>query len=264
MEECLIRSREELCIISSTMLGKEAKKGNKGKELNKREEALPSAASVANATAVATHGKALIGHSEEVISMIVGSVLGDSHLEKRKRGRGTRLKLEQCGKNVEYMMWFHKYLAERGYCRKEKPKLKRRVRKGGVFFHYQINSYTFESLNWLYELFYREEEGKMRKVVFKGIEKYLTPFALAIWFQEDGSRIRETVRIATNNFKEEEVRYLCEVLEDKYRIKASVVKGGKGKGLVLYIYKRDKGKFEKLVKPYMRKTMYYKLGSKEE
>lgn len=226
------------------MLWKGIEKEYKGKALNKRAEGL--------------------GHSEEVISMMVGSLLGDSHLEKRKEGKGTRLKLEQCGKNVEYIMWFHKYLAERGYCRKDKPKLKRRVRKGGVFYHYQINSYTFESLNWLYELLYREEKGIMRKVVLKGIEKYLTPLALAVWFQGDGSSIKDTVRIATNNFKEEEIKYLCEILKGKYGIKASVVKGGKGKGLVLYIYKGDKKKFVKLVKPYMRKTMYYKLRKKEE
>ena len=226
------------------MLWKGIEKEYKGKALNKRAEGL--------------------GHSEEVISMMVGLLLGESHLEKRKGGRGTRLKLEQCGKNVEYIMWFHKYLAERGYCRKDKPKLKRRVRKGGVFFHYQINSYTFESLNWLYGLFYREEKGKMRKVVFKGIEKYLTPLALALWFKEDGSSEKDTVRIATNKFKEEEMKYLCEILKEKYGIKASVVKGGKGKGLELYIYKGDKKKFVKLVKPYMRKTMYYKLRKKEE
>lgn len=199
-------------------------------------------------------------HSEEVISMIVGSVLGDSHLEKRKNGRGTRLKLEQCGKNVEYLMWFHNKLASEGYCRKEKPKLKKRIREGGVYYHYQINSYTFESLNWLYELFYKEEEGRMRKVVFKGIERYLTPEALAVWFQEDGSRTKETVRIATNNLKEEEIRYLCEVLKEKYGIIASVMKGGKGRGWVLYIYKESRNEFVKLVKPYMRRTMYYKLG----
>jgi len=43
-------------------------------------------------------------HNEDVISVLVGSILGDSHLEKRKRGIGTRVIFEQCNRNVEYIM----------------------------------------------------------------------------------------------------------------------------------------------------------------
>jgi hypothetical protein len=36
--------------------------------------------------------------------MIVGSTLGDTHLEKRNSGIGTRIILEQSNDNVEYLM----------------------------------------------------------------------------------------------------------------------------------------------------------------
>jgi hypothetical protein len=36
--------------------------------------------------------------------MIIGSTLGDSHLEKRKNGIGTRVIFEQSNRNVEYLM----------------------------------------------------------------------------------------------------------------------------------------------------------------
>jgi hypothetical protein len=39
-------------------------------------------------------------HNVDTLSIIIGSLLGDSHLEKRSLG--TRLILEQCSKNVEY------------------------------------------------------------------------------------------------------------------------------------------------------------------
>ena len=48
-------------------------------------------------------------HNIDIISMIIGSLLGDGHLEKRKQGVGTRLKFEQSSDNVEYLMWFHSY-----------------------------------------------------------------------------------------------------------------------------------------------------------
>jgi ubiquinol-cytochrome c reductase cytochrome b subunit len=43
-------------------------------------------------------------HNIDIISMIIGSTLGDTHLEKRKNGIGTRIKFEQSSNNVEYLM----------------------------------------------------------------------------------------------------------------------------------------------------------------
>ena len=87
-------------------------------------------------------------HNIDIISIIMGSILGDTQLEKRNKGIGTRIKFEQSNKNVEYLMWFHNYLASRGYCNNKIPKLNIRIKqKGEVFFHYYINSYTYSSFN---------------------------------------------------------------------------------------------------------------------
>jgi hypothetical protein len=43
-------------------------------------------------------------HNLDILSMIIGTLLGDAHLEKRKGGIGTRLILEQNSRNVEYLM----------------------------------------------------------------------------------------------------------------------------------------------------------------
>jgi hypothetical protein len=43
-------------------------------------------------------------HNIDIISIIIGSLLGDGHLEKRKQGLGTRIKFEQSSDNVEYIM----------------------------------------------------------------------------------------------------------------------------------------------------------------
>jgi hypothetical protein len=85
-------------------------------------------------------------HDINVISLIVGSLLGDSHLEKRNNG--SRLKFEQCNDNVEYLMWLHKFFSEKGYCSAEKPKLSIKIKdKGKIYYSYKINSYTFASFN---------------------------------------------------------------------------------------------------------------------
>ena len=71
-------------------------------------------------------------HNIDIISMIIGSTLGDTHLEKRKNGIGTRIIFEQSSDNVEYLMWFHNYLASRGYCNSKKPKLKIIIKQKGA------------------------------------------------------------------------------------------------------------------------------------
>jgi hypothetical protein len=201
-------------------------------------------------------------HNTEIISMIIGSTLGDTHLEKRKNGIGTRVIFEQSNNNVEYLMWFHAYLSSRGYCSSTKPKLQIRIKqKGKVFYQYRVNSYTFSSFNWIYEMFYKLVDNKYIKFVPLNIEEYLTPLALAIWFMDDGSRLGKGARIATNCFTFEEVNFLCKVLERKYNIIATSNKCGKNKGHIIYIHINSMKLFTNLIKPYLLPSLYYKLGS---
>lgn len=200
-------------------------------------------------------------HNIDIISMIIGSTLGDSHLEKRKNGIGTRVIFEQSNRNVEYLMWFHAYFSSRGYCSSTKPKLKKRIKQEGkVYYQYRISSYTFSSFNWIHEMFYKLVDGKNIKFVPLNIEEYLTPLALAIWFMDDGSSKGKGASIATNCFTLEEVNFLCKVLKSKYNIIAKSNKSGKDKGHIIYIHSNSMKLFTSIVKPYLLPSLYYKLG----
>ena len=200
-------------------------------------------------------------HNLDVISILVGSILGDSHLEKRKRGIGTRIIFEQCNRNIEYIMWFHKFFAIRGYCTTDKPKLTTRIKKNNkVFYQYRVSSYTFTSLNWLHEMFYVYKDFRFVKMIPLDLSLYLTPLALAIWFMDDGSKINKTVRIATNCFNISDLEFLCKLLKDKYDLDVRIHKSGIGKGNILYIKTNSLNKFINLIKPHILPSMYYKLG----
>lgn len=207
--------------------------------------------------------KRIYPHNIDILSLIVGSTLGDTHLEKRKNGIGTRVLFEQSNKNVEYLMWFHNFLSSRGYSTENKPKLKIRIKKNNTKLHfYRINSYTFSSFNWLHDNFYKlnPETLKYRKVVpnFEFLNLYLTPLALAIWFMDDGSKIGKTVRIATNNFYD--VELLVKFLKIKYNLKCSMFKGDKNKkGDIIYIWKESFKQFTEIIKPHLLPSMEYKI-----
>jgi len=203
----------------------------------------------------------LIGpHDKDIISTIIGSTLGDTHLEKRKRGVGTRIKFEQANKNVEYLLWFHDYFSSRGYCSSSKPELKERITAEGTkYYLYRVNSYTFHSFNWIHEMFYKLVDNKYVKIVPLNIEKYLTPLALAIWFMDDGSYGEKGMRLATYCFTFEEVKFLCTVLKNKYNIRAEGAKSGNSKGYFLYINPRSVKLFSNIVRPHLHPSLLYKL-----
>jgi ubiquinol-cytochrome c reductase cytochrome b subunit len=109
-------------------------------------------------------------------------------------------------------------------------------------------------------MFYSLVGDKYVKIIPKNIEDYLTPLALAIWFQDDGSKSKKGVKIATNCFTYKESLYLCDILYKKYNLKVTVQSGGKNKGFTLYISSKSMTTFSKLVKPYMLPSLHYKLG----
>lgn len=202
-------------------------------------------------------------HNIDVLSIIIGSTLGDTHLEKRQNGLGTRIIFEQSNNNVEYLMWFHSYLSTRGYCSKKIPDLKTRIKKHGIVaFHYRINSYTFSSLNWLHSMFYvyNKVTNKYVKIIPSNIEEYLTPLALAIWFMDDGSKLEQGAKIATNCFTYDENIFLCKILKNKYNLNVTIHNAGKNKGYNLYINKNSMSTFSGIVKPHMLPSLHYKLG----
>lgn len=202
-------------------------------------------------------------HNIDIISIIIGALLGDGHMENRGQGLGVRVKFEQSSKNVEYLMWFHSYLSTRGYCRLEKPEMKKRIKKDGlVFYHYLVNSYTFTSLNWLHDMFYLRDvqTNKLKKTIPLNLSEFLTPLALAIWFMDDGSKLGQGVKISLNCFSKEEVEFLSLIIKKKFNIETSVHVAGKGKGFTLYVPKKFMPQFSKIVKPYMLSSMTYKLA----
>lgn len=196
-------------------------------------------------------------HDKQVISVLIGTILGDSHLEKRKGGIGTRVIFEQCSRNVEYIMWFHEFFASKGYCNNNKPKLITRIKKGNkVFYQYRVTTYSFTSFNWLHDMFYKDHI----KIIPADLGEYLTPLSLAIWFMDDGSKINKTIRLATNCFQLAELNFLCKLMKDKFNLQATVQKSGPNKGNILSIKTGSLNTFITLVKPHMLPSMYYKLG----
>ena len=215
-------------------------------------------------------------HNEDIIQVIIGSLLGDGNLEKRNKGIGTRLIIEQTNKNVEYLMWLYNYFYKQGYCSSLKPKLFKRIKKNNtVYFGVKFNTYTFSSFNFIHDLFYKFKEqvcsrlcqekqhGKYIKIVpISFLYENLSPLALAVWFMDDGSKLGSGFKIASNCFEFSELEELCKLLLEKYNLNCNIHNNKvKGKSTwTLYIKKNSAKSFANIIEPFMLNSMKYKLG----
>jgi ubiquinol-cytochrome c reductase cytochrome b subunit len=194
-------------------------------------------------------------HDYNILCVLKGSLLGDAYAERH--GNGTRVCFQQEHMNSHYLLWFHQYLSNLGYCKDTIPELRSRLGTGGKLRYVsRFKTFTFTSLNFLHEEFYKEGV----KIVPHDIGNYLSPLALAVWISDDGGKLSSGLKISTNNFTHEEVQLLCKVLREKYNLNASVQKTGAIGQYQIYISKSSMVDLANIVKPHLHKSMYYKLN----
>lgn len=204
-------------------------------------------------------------HNCDVISVIVGLMLGDGYCNVRT-GEGTRICLRQGTVHKEYLFYLYEFFLVRGYCSKLEPRqYTRKLKQNGTFscsekiyYGYEFNTYTFRSLNWIHKLFYKN--GKKR--VPLNIEYLITPLTLAVWISDDGGWANGGVRIATNEFTLTEVTLLANILKSKFALDVTIQKISIENKFSIYIKKNSVNKLKEIIFPYLHSSMYYKLGIK--
>ena len=196
-------------------------------------------------------------HNKDIICIIYGILLGDSHAERRAIGNGTRISVQQESNRSEYLLWLHDLLAKLGYCNPNSPKVQSRMGpKGIIRYIIRFHSYTYSSFNTIHEAWY----NKGIKRLPSDISEYLSPLALAILIINDGTRVGKGLKLATNSFTYEDSTRLTQVLYNLYKLKAVVQSAGVPNQYVIYIWKESMPQLRELVRPFMVSSILYKLG----
>ncbi len=184
--------------------------------------------------------------------IIVGTLLGDGHLETQDKGETYRLKIEHCGAQNEYLVWLYRELKS---WIPSTPYTK--VKNGKVYVG--VRTYSHEAFRSFGRIFY--QEGK--KIIPTVVEKLFTPLSLAIWFMDDGSlksTRHQTYVIHTLGYGRDELEGIQSILKNKFDLQTSLHKQ-KGKYWRLYIQSQSAKKFKELIKPHILPSMKYKLGN---
>lgn len=198
-------------------------------------------------------------HDKDVISVILGSLLGNSYGNKRYV-EGTRICFRQSIVHKEYIFWLYFFFYNRGYCSNLEPRMYTRILKINdvekKYYGYEFNTYTFRSFDWIYNMFYKE--GK--KGIYANLSHYLTPLALAIWISDDGCWVKSGVRIACNSFSLKEVECLIEIINKNFDLLSNVQSIKTNNQYSIYIQSKSITKLRDIISPYMHNSMLYKLG----
>lgn len=185
--------------------------------------------------------------------VLVGLLLGDGHLETQNHGRTFRLKIEQSERHRPYV--FHLYTVFREWILT--PPRRKLVRsRGRVSYNWCVQTVSHGAFRFYAHQFYAGRQ----KVVPKLIHRLLTPRSLAYWFMDDGSiksGQSKGIIFNTQAFSQADVDRLIKVLTMNFGLKAKRRK--QRDGYQIYISGESFGEFCKLVEPYLRSEMRYKL-----
>lgn len=183
--------------------------------------------------------------SEFQRQVLIGYLLGDGCLETWKNSKVARLKVEQSLAQKEFVSWLFKVFQEFS---KTPPKSKQNKCK--------FNTLSSNEFYGFHKIFYSNRQ----KVVPKNIEQLLTPISFAVWFMGDGSVKSKECNgriLNTHGFSESEVAQLSQILNDRFKLLASIRR--QKDGLQIYISAKSAEELIKLISPYLLPHFKYKL-----
>jgi len=190
-------------------------------------------------------------------SLIVGSMLGDSHAERYYNSTlklgNTRLTFQVSQDNESYSRYL--YLICNNYTPCTKPTFEQRSSNNKTYHSLRFKTKRNPAFNKIHDYFYNGNT----KILPWNIQQYLSPLALTIWFMDDGSKCGPGIRLATNKYSIQDVERICHILNTKYSLTATPNKCGRPHQRVIYISSKSIPQFSSIVKPYILPEMLYKI-----
>lgn len=184
--------------------------------------------------------------------VLIGSILGDGHLENNWSKTNYRLMLGQSVKQKDYLFW--KYAMFKDIVL-SKPRFNE-ITKSVSF-----ATISHPEISELARLFYR---GKI-KVIPDNISEFVgNPIVMAVWFMDDGNVITRNGKtygyhLNTQSYTEDENKKISCVLRNTYGIE-SLLEINHDKYRLRIMQKPSRDNFRKLIEDHVIDSMKYKLG----
>ena len=182
-------------------------------------------------------------------SIIIGLILSDGYIEKRK-GWNPRIIFEQSIKNFEYIWYiFNKF----NHFNSTYPKLRLIYIKNKIYHSILFKTRQLFCFNEIYNLFYSNN----KKIIKEDLYHYIDYISIAHWIMGDGSKRKNGLILCTDNFTLKEIIILMNIFKIKFNIDSTIQK--EKFYFRIYINKNNIDKIKPNIKPYFVKSMLYKI-----
>ncbi|MFX1520966.1 MAG: DNA polymerase ligase N-terminal domain-containing protein [Promethearchaeota archaeon] len=189
--------------------------------------------------------------SSEQLQILIGSLLGDAHLELSTKTQVPQYDLVHSGKQKGYLIFVRDRLSPNSSITKRKGSDSYRIR------------FTNAGLINLYSKFYKNK----KKVISQEVLDILDEKGLAIWYMDDGYlSLGKYVELCTHEYGKTENELISAYLNDRWEVESEVYcakprKKHKG-GYFIHLNKRGSARFLTLINNYLldelRDKSYYK------
>lgn len=187
--------------------------------------------------------------SEMQKEFVFGNLLGDGSVILSGRRKIAYFKVSHCEKQKDYLLWKQSVLGPLV------NSMARTVDKRGNSIMYGFSTLAHQDLNPFRTLFYVNNV----KVIREELKDYLTPFGLAIWFMDDGSKNGPVnYRFSTEGFTKDENYILKYILKDRFGLDVSVCEEC-NKYYYLHMNKESAINMTEIIREYVVDCMKYKL-----
>lgn len=182
--------------------------------------------------------------TEFQLSALIGTILGDSNLRSynNKTANGSCNHVE---KNLDYIIYKRKLF--KGLVTDNIYSVQPKIENSNLQYGYRLISSPY--LKKIYDSIYLPKRRITKYILLK-----YEAISLALHYQDDGSKCHNTYKISMMGFPKEDILLFSKFLYKKFNIKSTVHKSGD-----LYIRRSSSDLFKSLVKPYIVKSMKYKL-----
>jgi len=180
-------------------------------------------------------------------AILVGSLLGDGTLRRQGNRLNALLEVNHAHKHRDYVDWKHQHFQD--YILSS-PK----ARKGkGVRIAYRFTTRSLPVFTAYHNWFYVNGIKRIPN------DLQLDPLSLAVWFMDDGTRIRSALYLNTQQFNLQENLFLQKLLLDTFGLQSAL---NRDKQYFRIRFTTESSKsLRKLIEPYVIECMKYKLAN---
>src|SRR3989338_3693380 len=189
--------------------------------------------------------------SQRQREILIGTLLGDAHLEKN--GQYSRLRVDHYEKHKDYIYWLaNEFLL---FSLEPRQVFDFDKRNSKTYSRWHFSTRSLPIFDEFREMFYLN--GK--KIVPKSISKLLTPLSLAIWYMDDGFRRKDSkgFYLCTSSYALEEQNVLQTVLEDSFGLRTRI--HHQHELMRIFIPSAFADRFSSTIKPFVLPIFSYKL-----